>query len=67
MTNTLHTLADVYRKPGPWVTIYTDASTGNVDSLHADDVRPENIASALEEAGATKDDRKAVAEALNHA
>lgn len=64
MTNTLHTLADVYRKPGPWVTIYTDASTGNVDSLHADDVRPENIASALEEAGATKDDRKAVAEAL---
>ncbi|GAB3551065.1 hypothetical protein GCM10027404_19470 [Arthrobacter tumbae] len=64
MTSTLHTLADVYRKPGPWVTIYTNASTGTVDSLHADDVRPDNIAKALEEAGATKDDRKAVAEAL---
>ena len=64
MTSTLHTLADVYRKPGPWVTIYTNASTGTVDSLHADDVRPDNIATALEQAGATKDDRKAVAEAL---
>ncbi|WP_026545116.1 Vms1/Ankzf1 family peptidyl-tRNA hydrolase [Arthrobacter sp. 35/47] len=64
MTSTLHTLAELYRKPGPWVTVYTDASTGTVDSLHADDVRPENIATALEAAGASKDDRKAVAEAL---
>lgn len=64
MTSTLHTLADLYRKPGPWVTVYTDASTGTVDSLHADDVRPENIATAIEEAGASKDDRKAVADAL---
>ena len=62
MTSTLHTLADLYRKPGPWVTVYTDASTGTVDSLHADDVRPENIATALEAADASKDDRKAVAQ-----
>lgn len=64
MTSTLHMLADLYRKPGPWVTVYTDASTGTVDSLHADDVRPDNIATALEGAGASKEDRKAVAEAL---
>ena len=64
MTSTLHSLADLYRKPGPWVTVYTDASTGTVDSLHADDVRPDNIAAALEEAHASKEDRKAVAEAL---
>lgn len=64
MTSTLHMLADLYRKPGPWVTVYTDASTGTVDSLHADDVRPDNIATALEQAGASKEDRKAVAEAL---
>lgn len=64
MTSTLHAFADLYRKPGPWVTVYTDASTGTVDSLHADDVRPENIATALTAAGASKEDRKAVAEAL---
>jgi hypothetical protein len=64
VTSTLHTLADLYRKPGPWVTVYTDASTGTVDSLHADDVRPDNIATALDGAGASKEDRKAVAEAL---
>jgi hypothetical protein len=46
------------------VTVYTDASTGTVDSLHADDVRPDNIATALEGARASKEDRKAVAEAL---
>lgn len=64
MTSTLHALADIYRKPGPWVTVYTDASTGTVDSLHADDVRPDNIATALQQAGASKEDRRAVAEAL---
>ncbi|GAB3536099.1 Vms1/Ankzf1 family peptidyl-tRNA hydrolase [Arthrobacter tecti] len=64
MTSTLHAFADLYRKPGPWVTIYTDASTGTADSLHAGDVRPENIATALEQAGAAKEDRKAAAEAL---
>ncbi|WP_299166929.1 Vms1/Ankzf1 family peptidyl-tRNA hydrolase [uncultured Arthrobacter sp.] len=64
MTSTLHMFADLYRKPGPWVTVYTDASTGTVDSLHADDVRPDNIATVLEGAGASKEDRKAVAEAL---
>lgn len=64
MTSTLHMYADLYRKPGPWVTVYTDASTGTVDSLHADDVRPDNIATVLEGAGASMEDRKAVAEAL---
>jgi hypothetical protein len=55
---------EMYRQPGPWCTVYTDASTGTVDSLHADDVRPDNIMEALRQAGAAKQDLKAAAEAL---
>jgi hypothetical protein len=54
--------ADLYRKPGPWCTIYADVSTGTVDTLEAGDVRPENISRDLLAAGATEADAQAAAQ-----
>ncbi|MBG6191012.1 hypothetical protein IWX64_001966 [Arthrobacter sp. CAN_A212] len=64
MSSALHTHAGLYRRPGPWGTVYTDASTGAGDSLHADDARPELIAGTLYRAGADKADLKAIRVAL---
>lgn len=60
----LSDVAHLYREPGPWCSIYIDASTGTVDSLRAHDVVEDNVQSALAQAGASKEDMKAAATAL---
>ncbi|WP_019484110.1 MULTISPECIES: baeRF2 domain-containing protein [unclassified Arthrobacter] len=64
MTAALHSHSALYKRPGPWCTIYMDASTGSGDSLHADDARPDAIAAALHKAGAGRQDIQAVGAAL---
>lgn len=64
MTNALHTHSELYKRPGPWCTVYIDASTGTADSLHADDLRPDNVKAVLTQAGASREDLKAVEGAL---
>ncbi|MBG6179351.1 baeRF2 domain-containing protein [Arthrobacter sp. CAN_A1] len=64
MISALHSYSQLYKRPGPWCTIYTDASTGVGDSLHADDARPDAITAALHRAGADKTDLTAVSAAL---
>ncbi|MHA7156323.1 baeRF2 domain-containing protein [Arthrobacter sp. TMN-50] len=64
MTSALHSRVNLYKRSGPWCTIYTDASTGVGDSLHADDARPDAVTTALDRAGADKPDLKAIRTAL---
>ncbi len=56
--------AALFRQPGPWCSVYIDASTGTVDSLRAHDVIPDNVHDELQRAGASKADLAAVDEAL---
>ena len=65
MTTALHPHIALYKRPGPWCTIYLDASTGAGDSLHADDARPDAVTAALHKAGADRQDIKAVGAALS--
>ncbi|WP_423184672.1 Vms1/Ankzf1 family peptidyl-tRNA hydrolase [Arthrobacter sp. NyZ413] len=64
MTTRLAHYAELYRKDGPWVLAYVDAGTGTVDTLEAGDVRGGNTRDALAGQGASKEDIKAVEEAL---
>jgi hypothetical protein len=59
--------AELFKKPGPWITVYVDASTGTVDSLRAGDVLPERLRESLEKQGAAKADVKAVIDAVSPA
>lgn len=65
MTATLHSYSALYKRPGPWCTIYMDASTEVGDSLHADDARPAAITAALQKGGADRRDVQAVDAALS--
>lgn len=64
MTQSLKEYADLYRRPGPWTTVFVDATTGTVDTLAAGDVRPQNVRSQLEASGAAREDVDAVEAAL---
>lgn len=52
--------AQLYRKPGPWCTVYANVSTGTVDSLRASELLPDHIENALLKAGASKADMAAL-------
>ncbi|HST70834.1 baeRF2 domain-containing protein [Kocuria rosea] len=67
MTSRFHRYAELFKQPGPWCTVYTDISTGTVDSLHAIDVQPENVRRELEGLGASKADLDAVEQAIRPA
>ena len=67
MTSRFHRYAELFKSKGPWCTVYTDISTGTVDSLHAIDVLPENICRELERQGASKADLAAVEAAVRPA
>ncbi|MGQ1838975.1 baeRF2 domain-containing protein [Kocuria turfanensis] len=67
MTSRFHRYAELFKSTGPWCTVYTDISTGTVDSLHAIDVLPENICRELEQQGAPKADLAAVEAAVRPA
>ncbi|MFC4903110.1 Vms1/Ankzf1 family peptidyl-tRNA hydrolase [Kocuria oceani] len=67
MTSRFHRYAELFKSTGPWCTVYTDISTGTVDSLHAIDVLPENICRELEQQGASKADLAAVEAAVRPA
>lgn len=67
MTQNLKEYADLYRRPGPWCSVFVDAGTGTVDSLAAADVRPQNVRSQLEGNGASREDLAAVEAALQRA
>ncbi|MFI7483868.1 Vms1/Ankzf1 family peptidyl-tRNA hydrolase [Kocuria sp. M1R5S2] len=67
MTSRFHRYAELFKSKGPWCTVYTDISTGTVDSLHAIDVLPENICRQLEQQGASKADLAAVEKAVRPA
>lgn len=67
MTQSLKEYADLYRRPGPWCSVFIDAGTGTVDSLAAADVRPQNVRAQLEAAGATPDDLDAVEASVQRA
>ena len=55
----LHEYSELFRKTGPWCTIYTDASTGTVDTLRAGELRPDQIGETLKNAGASRADVEA--------
>lgn len=65
MTHTLKDHAGLYKLAGPWTTIYVDGSTGTVDSFASDDIIPRDVADAMEQAGAPKEDIKAATAALS--
>ncbi|MFF0945374.1 Vms1/Ankzf1 family peptidyl-tRNA hydrolase [Kocuria sp. CPCC 205300] len=67
MTSRFHRYAELFKSKGPWCTVYTDISTGTVDSLHAIDVLPENICRELERQGAARADLAAVEAAVRPA
>ncbi|MGX5358430.1 baeRF2 domain-containing protein [Kocuria sp. KH4] len=67
MTSRFHRYAELFKSTGPWCTVYTDISTGTVDSLHAIDVLPENVCRELEQQGASKADLSAVEAAVRPA
>lgn len=67
MTSRFHRYAELFKSKGPWCTVYTDISTGTVDSLHAIDVLPENVCRELEQQGASKADLAAVERAVRPA
>ena len=59
--------AELYKKPGPWITVYVDASTGTVETLRAGDVLPDRLRESLEKQGAAKADIRAVIDAVSPA
>ncbi|NKX54126.1 baeRF2 domain-containing protein [Arthrobacter mobilis] len=69
--NTAHSpeklYAELFRKEGPWATVYVDASTGTVDTLRAGDVLPAKVRDSLDKQGASEADLRAVEEALSPA
>ncbi|MEV7606884.1 Vms1/Ankzf1 family peptidyl-tRNA hydrolase [Paenarthrobacter sp. NPDC089322] len=67
MTERLANFADLYRQPGPWCSAYVDASTGTVDGLETTDVQPDNVRTALEGQGASKEDLDAMDGAIQPA
>lgn len=67
MTSRFHRYAELFKSKGPWCTVYTDISTGTVDSLHSIDVLPENVCRRLAEQGASKADLAAVERAVRPA
>lgn len=58
-------LSEVIARPGPWTTLFFDASTGTVDRLHAADVRPDNVRAELLEKGASRQIADAAAAAAD--
>ncbi|MCZ2403794.1 hypothetical protein IV498_11500 [Paenarthrobacter sp. Z7-10] len=52
--------AQLYRKPGPWCTVYAKVSTGTVDSLRSSELLPDHIENFLHKAGASKTDMAAL-------
>ncbi|NKX51806.1 hypothetical protein HER39_14775, partial [Arthrobacter deserti] len=56
--------AELFKKEGPWVTVYVDASTGTVDTLRAADVLPDRVREPLDQQGASDADLAAVEQAL---
>jgi hypothetical protein len=64
MAEQLNSYADLYRKTGPWTTVYVDASTGTVDTLRAGDVLPDRVRDVLSSQGISKPDLRAVEEAI---
>ncbi|GAA1348582.1 hypothetical protein GCM10009636_03930 [Arthrobacter koreensis] len=64
MTRKLHEFAELYRRKGPWCVAYIDASAGNVDSLEAAEVRPEDVRRALAKQGAPPEDQEAAETAV---
>jgi hypothetical protein len=56
--------AGLFKKDGPWITVYVDASTGTVDTLRAAEVLPDRVREALDQQGASDADLAAVEEAV---
>jgi hypothetical protein len=52
--------AGLFKKDGPWITVYVDASTGTVDTLRAAEVLPDRVREALDQQGASDADLAAV-------
>lgn len=59
--------ADLFRRSGPWCSVYYDAGTGTVDSRHAQDVIPDNVADELRAQGADEADLRAIVDAIRPA
>jgi hypothetical protein len=68
MTTSLHQYAGLYRKTGPWCTVYTDGSQLTPRTAHPEELRPRWVRETLASAGAPTEDLDAVEEALlaNH-
>ncbi|MCU1547135.1 MAG: hypothetical protein JWO29_86 [Arthrobacter sp.] len=64
MTTSLQRYADVYRKTGPWCTVYTDGSQLTARTLHPEEHRPRWMRETLSSEGAPPEDLDAVEEAL---
>jgi hypothetical protein len=64
MTTSLQQYADLYRKTGPWCTVYTDGSQLTPRTAHPEELRPRWIRETLASAGAPTEDLDAVEEAL---
>ncbi|NMR30774.1 baeRF2 domain-containing protein [Crystallibacter degradans] len=67
MAEQLNTYAELFKKSGPWTTVYVDASTGTVDTLRAGDILPDRVGEVLSGQGISKQDLKAVEEAISPA
>jgi hypothetical protein len=64
MTTSLQQYADLYRKPGPWSTVYTEGSQFTPRTLHPEELRPRWVRETLASEGAPPADLDAVEEAL---
>ena len=64
MTTSLQQYAELYRKPGPWCTVYTDGSQLTPRGVHPEEHRPRWVRDTLASAGAPTADLDAVEEAL---
>lgn len=66
--NTTHapdkSYAGLFKKDGPWITVYVDASTGTVDTLRAAEALPDRVRESLDQQGASDADLAAVEEAV---
>ena len=66
--NTTHapnkSYAGLFKKEGPWITVYVDASTGTADTLRAGEILPERVREFLDQQGAADADLAAVQEAV---
>ncbi|MFC7625236.1 Vms1/Ankzf1 family peptidyl-tRNA hydrolase [Microlunatus sp. GCM10028923] len=59
--------AELFRRPGPWCSVFYDAGTGTVDSRHAQDVVPDQVADELRRQGADDATLTAIVEAVRPA